>query len=60
MSLTTKIIEKIKNEVSKEDFNFLLMPLYNCIYPYYFMIIILFLIIILMLILILTLIRIKK
>ena len=43
MTLTKKILEKLQNEISKEDLNTLLFsPIYNCIYPYYYMIIVLF------------------
>lgn len=61
MSLTKKILEKLQNEISKEDLNTLLfLPIYNCIYPYYYMIIVLFVLILLLLILILFILIFKK
>lgn len=61
MSLTKKILEKIKDEISKEDFNQLLLsPLYNCIYPYYITIIIFCISIFVLLILILFVLMFKK
>ena len=60
MSLTKKILEKIQNEITKEDLSLLFTPIFNSISSYYYVIVSLFLLILFLLLLIILILILKK